>query len=71
LTLTDVADAPALGSAILAAVAAGRYASIEEAAKAMVKITRRVEPDMKKHEEYKPLFAAYERAYPALKSIAG
>ena len=25
----------------------------------------------KKHEEYKPLFAAYERAYPALKSIAG
>jgi len=37
----------------------------------MVKITRRVEPDMKKHEEYKPLFAAYERAYPALKSITG
>jgi len=26
---------------------------------------------MKKHEEYKPLFAAYERAYPALKSITG
>ena len=71
LTLTEVADAPALGSAILAAVAAGHYSSIEEAATAMVKITRRIEPDMKKHEDYKPLFAAYERAYPALKSIAG
>lgn len=71
LTLTEVADAPALGSAILAAVAAGHYSSIEEAATVMVKITRQIEPDMKKHEEYKPLFAAYERAYPALKSIAG
>lgn len=71
LTLTEVADAPALGSAILAAVAAGHYSSIEEAATVMVKITRQIEPDKKKHEEYKPLFAAYERAYPALKSIAG
>lgn len=71
LTLTEVADAPALGSAILAAVAAGHYSSIEEAAGAMVKVTRRIEPDMKMHEAYKPLFAAYERAYPALKSITG
>lgn len=66
LTLTEVPDAPALGSAILAAVAAGEYHSIEEASDAMVTITRKIEPDMKRHEEYKPLFAAYERAYPAL-----
>jgi len=71
LTLTEVADAPALGSAILAAVAAGQYASIEEAAGAMVKVTRRIEPNMAVHERYKPLFAAYERAYPALRSISG
>ena len=71
LTLTEVADAPALGSAILAAVAAGHYASIEEAVGAMVKVTRRIEPNMAVHEQYKPLFAAYERAYPALRSISG
>ena len=71
LTLTEVADAPALGSAILAAVAAGHYTSIEEAAGAMVNVTRRIEPNMAVHEQYKPLFAAYERAYPALRSISG
>ena len=71
LTLTEVADAPALGSAILAAVAAGHYKTIEDAASAMVKVTRRIEPDMAMHEQYKPLFAAYERAYPALRSISG
>lgn len=71
LTLTEVSDAPALGSAILAAVAAGQYPSIPEAADAMVTVTRRIEPDMKRHEEYKSLFAAYERAYPALGHILG
>jgi ribulokinase len=71
LTLTEVADAPALGSAILAAVAAGQYASIEEATGAMVKVTRRIEPNRAVHEQYRPLFAAYERAYPALRNVSG
>jgi ribulokinase len=71
LTLTEVPDAPALGSAILAAVAAGEYGSIVEAADAMVKVTRRIEPNMKQHDAYKPLFSAYERAYPALGHVLG
>lgn len=71
LTLTRVPDAPALGSAILAAVATGEFKTIVEASDAMVKVDRRIEPDMKRHEEYKPLFAAYERAYPALAHVLG
>lgn len=71
LTVTRVPDAPALGSAILAAVATGEFKSVVEAADAMVKIVRRIEPNMTRHEEYKPLFAAYERAYPALSHVLG
>lgn len=71
LTLTAVPDAPALGSAILAAVAAGRFKSIQDASHAMVTITRCIEPNMKRHAEYRPLFEAYERAYPALHHVLG
>ncbi|WP_045224045.1 FGGY-family carbohydrate kinase [Methyloterricola oryzae] len=69
LILTEVADAPALGCAILAAVGAGRYSGIEEAAGAMVKVARRIEPNPAAHATYAPLFAAYQRAYPALKLV--
>lgn len=71
LTLTEVPDAPALGSAILAAVAAGEYDSIVAAADAMVRVTRLIEPNMTQHEAYQPLFAAYQRAYPALGHVMG
>jgi ribulokinase len=71
LTLTEVADAPALGSAILAAVGAGAFASIEEAAGTMVHVARTVEPDMKAHQAYRPHYEAYKKAYGALKSIHG
>ena len=71
LKLTKVPDAPSLGSAIIAAAAAGHYSSITEAAQAMVSVERIVEPDMKAHERYRDSFAAYKRAYPALKGITG
>ncbi len=71
LTLTEVADAPALGSAILAAVGAGAYASIEEAADKMVHVARQVQPDMKAHAAYRPHYEAYKRAYGALKDVSG
>jgi ribulokinase len=69
LTVTEVADAPALGSAILAAVAAGHFATIEEAADAMVRVARRVEPNLGAHEAYRPFYDAYKAAYPALKGF--
>jgi ribulokinase len=69
LTVTHVADAAALGSAILAATASGAFSSITEASNAMVHVKRRIEPDMAAHEAYRPSYEAYRRAYEANKSI--
>ena len=69
LGLTKVPDAPSLGSAILAAVAAGHYPDIATAADAMVTVERVVEPDRKAHEAYRPYYEAYKRAYPALNTV--
>ena len=67
LHLTKVADAPALGSAILAAVGAGAFSSIPEACEQMVEFTRTVEPDLNAHAEYQPLLEAYRATYANLK----
>jgi ribulose kinase len=67
IQLTKVADAPALGSAILAAVGANFYGSIPEACDRMVEFTRVIEPNMDKHEAYKPLLEAYRSTYQQLK----
>ena len=69
LTVTRVADAPALGCAILAASASGAFSSITEASDAMVHVERRVEPDMTAHEAYRPFYDAYRRAYEANKTL--
>jgi hypothetical protein len=62
-----VSDAPALGCAILAAVAAGIHSDIRAGAAAMVRIARVVQPDLARHEEYKILYQRYKALYPALK----
>jgi ribulokinase len=67
IQLTKVADAPALGSAILAAVGAGVYGSIPEACENMVEFTRTIQPDMDRHEAYKPLLELYRDTYHQLK----
>lgn len=66
LTVTEVGEAPALGSAVLAAKAAGHYGSIAEAAAAMVKVARRIEPSMAAHAQYRPVYERYKQAYHAL-----
>ncbi len=69
LTLTRVADAPSLGCACLAAVAAGHFDDIGAAADAMVRVERTIEPDMTAHEAYRPFYEAYKASYPALKEV--
>ncbi|MCP2353919.1 L-ribulokinase [Nonomuraea thailandensis] len=55
---------PALGSAIHAAVAAGEYASVEEAAAAMGKRTENAyEPDEARADAYDRLYAEYRRLH--------
>jgi len=69
LRLTRVADAPALGSAILAAVGAGLYDDIRSASAAMVEVTRTIEPDPARHDAYRPFYEAYKKTYPALADL--
>jgi sugar (pentulose or hexulose) kinase len=69
LELPEVTDAAALGSAILAAVGAGHFATIEEGARAMVRIHRTIEPDPAAHAAYAPIHARYQAAFEALKPL--
>ena len=70
--LTEVADAPALGCAILAAHGAGRYKSIEEGAAAMVRSKAVIEPDASNTRFYEQeMLPRYAKLYGALKGVRG
>jgi sugar (pentulose or hexulose) kinase len=62
------ADAPVLGCAILAAVGAGEFATIDDGIAAMVRVDRVVEPDARDVARYAELADRYARLYPALKA---
>ncbi len=62
-------EGPALGGAMLAAVACGEYASVEEAAKKIVKVIDTVEPDPAIAERYEKQYRKFVQIYPALKDI--
>ncbi len=62
-------EGPALGGAMLAAVACGEYASVEEAAKKIVKVIDTVEPDPAIAERYEKQYRKFVEIYPALKDI--
>lgn len=66
LQVTRESEAPALGSAILAAVGAGYYSDIVSASDEMVAVDRYIEPNLEKHEQYKELFAIYKEIYPRM-----
>ncbi len=69
LTLPRCPDAPGLGSAILAAVGAGHFATIDEGIEAMVAVDRVIEPDPARAAIYDGLYERYARLYPALKPL--
>jgi len=58
-----------LGSAICAAVGAGQYPTLAEAAEQMVKIKTEVEPDPANKEVYDFYFQKYVASYPGLKDL--
>ncbi len=69
LELTEVPDAPALGSAILAAHGAGRFKTIEEGAKAMVRTSKVIEPNMADAKRYDAFLPQYRELYASLKRV--
>ena len=68
LMQTENTEGPSFGAAILAAVAAGEFESVEAACKKFIKITESVEPDPELTALYEERYQEYSKIYPALKS---
>lgn len=62
-------EGPALGGAILAAVACGEYPSVEAAADTIVKIVDTIEPEPLLVEKYEKQYSKFKQIYPACKPI--
>lgn len=65
----DNDEGPGLGGAILAAVACGEFASVEEASQKIVKIVETIEPDEDLAAKYEERYQKFKAIYPALKSV--
>ncbi len=63
----SVVEAAVLGAAILAALGIGAYSSLEQAIGAMVRVSRRLEPDERNAALYGQLLESYRELYPALR----
>ena len=61
------AEQSALGAALLAAVHAGFFPSLEEGCAAAVRYGEPVEPESEAMEVYAALYARYRELYPALR----
>ena len=62
-------EGPALGGAMLAAVACGEYASVEEIAAKIVKVVDTVEPTAELAAKYEERYQQFKQIYPALKPV--
>lgn len=67
--LLEVEEGPALGGAMLAAVGCGVYHTVEEAARAIVRVCDTVSPEPQLVEAYEKHYATFRQVYPALKGI--
>lgn len=65
IAVTEVGDAVALGSCMIAAVGAGIYKDLPEAGRAMVREINVFEPDAQAHEEYQYYLERYIELFPA------
>lgn len=70
IVFTEAGEAAALlGAAALAAVAAGAYPTVADAAHAMVRTTGRVEPNPQAHAEYQFYVEKYIATYPQMAEL--
>lgn len=65
----DVSEAPCLGVAILAGVATGVFASVEEGLAQMVRVKRVYEPDLAMHQRYLEKAQLFREIYPTLADL--
>lgn len=69
LDIIESEEGPGYGGAILAAVACGEYASVQEAADRLVKVVDTVEPDAEIAKRYEERYQKFKKIYPAVKGI--
>ena len=69
IAITEVPEAVALGSAVLASVAAGIHPDVATASQRMVRVTRHIQPDPAAHEAYQFYFDAYVASYLSMRDL--
>ncbi len=69
LEIIESEEGPALGGAILAAVACGEYATVKEACEAIVKIVDVVEPEPCLLKKYEERYEKFKKIYPAIRGL--
>jgi xylulokinase len=69
LVTTNSAEGPAFGAAILAGVASGVYASVEEACRQVVKTIEHIRPEAETADVYTRGYGLYQALYPALQPL--
>lgn len=69
VNIIESEEGPGLGGAMLAAVACGEYASVEEAAEKIVKVIDTVEPDAALAAKYDAKYAKFKEIYPTVKAL--
>lgn len=62
-------EGPALGGAMLAAVADGAFESVEDAAEKIVRIVETIEPEPSLVEKYEKRYQQFKEIYPACKAL--
>ncbi len=62
-------EGPAMGGAMLAAVACGEYGDVKEAADRIVKVTDTVEPDAELADRYEERYMQFKEIYPACREL--
>lgn len=65
----ETEEGPSLGGAMLAAVACGEYANVEEAAAKIVKVIDTVEPEPELAAKYEARYNRFKNIYPACKDL--
>jgi xylulokinase len=67
IVLTNAAEGPAYGVALLAGVGTGAFTSVEEACSASIKQTKKINPSKKQAATYERHYAVYRKLYGDLK----
>lgn len=69
IEILETEEGPSLGGAILAAVACGEYATVEDAARAIVKVKKTISPQKELVEAYRKKYEVFRKLYPSIKNV--